>query len=277
MLVLRHFFNSFQVKEKAFVLFSILVFSSLNLIYPLLISYEAIHQQGFTLTLLVFCWGFFAFLCIAQLEILLRDKILEKMSIVLNKNIFSLFAWEEVESVHITGVIEKYIWSLSDSLKSLGAMAVNLILMFLLSKLSLLLSLIFFITISFLIYYKIRFVHKVRLDIVRSNILVMRKVANTIKLNSKDKFPVGNELQVLAINKSKMIIWRTFIKFLSNIFGFSLVCVGLILMKSGNIIGTFFILTGFEVVKEIEKLIDSFVVLQGELIHFYKLKLDEGL
>ena len=265
------------MKEKVFILFSVLVFSSLNLIYPLLVSYEGIHQHGLTLALIVSCWGFFAFFCIAKLEILLRDKILERMSIVLNKKTFSLFNWEEIESVHITGIIEKYIWSLSDSLKSLGAMGVNLILMSMLSKLSLLLSIIFFITISFLIYYKIRFVHKVRLDIVRSNMLVTRKVTSLIKLNNQEEFSVGNELQVLAIKKSKMIIWRTFIKFLSNIFGFSLVCVGLILIKSGDIIGTFFILTGFEVVREIESLIDSFVVLQGELIHFDKLKLGKNL
>jgi len=174
-----------------------------------------------------------------------------------------------LESVHITGLIEKFIWSLTDFIKLAFSLIFGIIVFAGTSLSNFFLTLFFSFFIFYAIYISQPIAFRIRKNIAKSNrILVKCFDKQKTDINREKSKLLQKSISYIFHAQKHMIMWRSVTSFFAISIGTVLIIAGLLLASKNIMTGIFVVFSGSIMMEKIHKLIDAFIVLQGETIHF---------
>ena len=173
---------------------------------------------------------------------------------------------QEWESVHVTGAIEKFVWSFTDFLKEGLSFIIALAILALSNIMGFLLSLVICIIMVLMVKLFLPTLTKLRHKLALAQRLVVRVL--TKKTASRPTLNIHRLMRLVSKLRFATILTRGLMNLASNIIGAIVLLFGVYLLTKGQSGGLFIILTSIPLIRLSSKLADSFTVAQSEALHF---------
>lgn len=194
---------------------------------------------------------------------------------LLNKH-NNLDEMEKVESVNFTSAVEKYTWSLVDTIKYGSMMIGSLVLLSISSWRSAVTSIVILTSIYFV---SKSFFSKVIVTRKKLEFFSKKIVETSKNLSSKSFFfnreatqleirsELNNALNSYTTYRKRITYYRSLVAIAATIYSSILITSGVILLKNSNSLGLIVISVWFFSKDSLERLIDAYIVNLSEAIH----------
>lgn len=259
-------FSSVKNLQRFFILSGVMFFVIGLYLAPLVLQLMNMNLSILFIMAMILLITPFTISSLSYLEIVLRESVYRVFHMKVNSmNKPSI----EIEAVHYTGAIEKYVWSITDCIKTTLAVLVSIIALMFSGWLGFVISITVCIFIYILSSHATTTVYRVRKLIIISN----KKLLMHIKTKSSSGKTIQSSADRYIRHRAYMILWRAKIHMLSATVSALFILVGIYLLHRSDTTGIIVASTGFIVGGVVTKMIDSYAVMLSESYHIKEFKI----